>query len=235
MNPRGQPISTNMRPVALLGALLFVSCDETPPPAPEKPKVAPPSAASAAGTSVVAPPAGGAAQAVKRIGKREETPKDAKPGEVVSVREFYDGGQLYTERTERVVGERQRVRIGPMRAWWENGKPRVEGGYDDEGRLSGRWRYYYETGALEREGDYEAGQHTGDWTEYWPNGKPRFQGFYHVGLREGFWRTYHESGAPESEGEYQNNLREGAWKFWLPNGGVDTAQAGIYAGNVRIQ
>lgn len=181
----------------------------------------------------VAPDA--AAETSKKVFRREETPKNAKPGELVSVREFYENGQLYTERTERVVGERQRVRIGAMRAWWENGKPRLEGGYDDEGRLAGRWRYYYESGALEREGDFVAGKHSGDWTESWPNGKRRFEGFYHLGMREGFWRTWHENGARESEGEYVNNLRTGEWKFWLPSGGVDAAQSGEYVANVRTE
>jgi antitoxin component YwqK of YwqJK toxin-antitoxin module len=192
-----------------------------------------PAPSGATGTPQGAP-AGEPALASKRVGHREETPKDAKPGELVAVKEFYEDGSLYTERTERVVAERQRVRVGPMRVLWENGKPRIEGAYDDQGRLTGRWRYFFETGALEREGDFETGKHSGVWVENWPNGKPRFEGFYHVGLREGFWRTWHENGAPESEGEYVNNLRTGPWKVWMADGRPDPALSGEYSANVKI-
>lgn len=210
--------------------LLIATCacsDNEPNPAPAPANATERPAPSPAGSEAVA-------EASKRVFHREETPADAKVGELVTVREFYENRQLYTERTERVAGERKRVRVGAMRAWWENGKPRLEGGYDDEGRLTGRWRYYFESGVLEREGDFEAGKHTGDWAEHWPNGKRRFEGFYHVGLREGFWRTWHENGAAESEGEYENNLRHGPWKFWLPSGGVDSAQSGMYLGNIKV-
>ncbi len=212
--------------VVVLSACLLLGCDQrspAPPPAP----------ANSTGSNYAA--ADMPAAPKKRIGHREETPANPKLGELVSVREFHENGQLYTERTERVAGERERVRVGAMRAFWEDGKPRLEGGYDDQGRLSGHWLYYFENGVLEREGDYLEGKHTGDWVENWPNGKRRYEGFYHVGLREGLWRTWHENGARESEGEYRNNLREGAWKFWLPQGGEDRAQSGLYAGNVRIE
>ncbi len=165
---------------------------------------------------------------------RQITPENARPGELVTVREFYETGELYTERTERVVAEGQRVRVGKMRAQWENGKTRLEGEYDDQGRLTGHWRYYFETGALEREGAFETGKHSGVWTENWLNGKLRYEGFYHLGLREGFWRTWHENGAPESEGEYVNNLRTGPWKFWTADGNPDPALTGEYAANVKL-
>jgi len=178
-------------------------------------------------------PEGAEALPAPRIRRREDTPPNPSPGELVQVREFYESGQLYTERTERALENHKRIRVGPMRAWWENGELRIEGGYDDQGRLTGVWRYYFETGGVEREGEFDTGKHSGVWRENWPNGKLRSEGFYHVGLREGFWRTWRDNGQPESEGEYSNNQRAGPWKFFREDGQLDADLSGDYSGNEK--
>lgn len=166
---------------------------------------------------------------------RIQTPESAKPGEVVNVKEHYENGQLATERSERLNPDGSFTRIGPMKAWFENGQLRVEGGYDSAGKLSGHWRYWNEEGQLLREGDYADGLREGDWVEFHANGQKHYQGFLHVGFNEGPWKYWHENGQPKAEGAYENNLREGPWLFWDERGVPDPIQSGLYKNHVRVK
>ncbi len=170
---------------------------------------------------------------------RKQSPEHPQPGDLVSIQEFHSEGVLATERTERVVldgaGKPQQVRQGPMRAWHLNGKLKIEGGYDSEGKLTGHWRYFDDQGQLQREGDYADGMREGDWIEIYPNGKPQRRGFIHVGLLEGPWKHWYDNGQLEAEGEYANNKREGTWLFYFPDGKPDAARSGRYVNHAKVE
>jgi len=165
---------------------------------------------------------------------RVQEPADAAPGAVVSVREFHPNGRLFTERSERLGEQGASTRVGPMKTWFENGQLRCEGAYDDEGKLTGHWRYWDERGALLREGDFAAGLREGTWVEFHANGRKRYEGLLHLGLNEGPWKYWHENGEPMAEGSYVNNRREGAWLFWDERGELDARLTGFYKDNVRV-
>ncbi|MCC7013472.1 MAG: hypothetical protein IT454_12990 [Planctomycetes bacterium] len=165
---------------------------------------------------------------------RVETPTNAKAGDQVHVKEFHPNGQLATERTELVLPDLKRVRVGPMKAFWENGALRVEGGYDDEGRLAGHWKYFDDAAQLLREGDYESGMRTGEWVEFHPNGRKRSQGFVHANLFEGAWVYWHDNGQKMAEGSYINNRREGVWLFWNEKGEPDPQFTGSYKNGEKL-
>ena len=201
--------------------------DSTPPSLPSSSLEAVERASSADASSVplTAPPG------VARV----QEPAEAAEGATVRVREFHPNGKLSTERSERIGPADSRTRVGPMKAWFESGQLRIEGGYDEQGKLSGHWRYWDERGALLREGDYANGLREGDWVEFHPSGLKRSEGLLHVGQNEGPWRYWHENGARMAEGSYVNNLREGAWTFWDESGAVDARLTGYSEKNVRVR
>jgi antitoxin component YwqK of YwqJK toxin-antitoxin module len=166
---------------------------------------------------------------------RVQEPAEAAPGALVRVREFHPNGSLFTERSERLGEQGSSTRVGPMKTWFENGQLRCEGAYDDEGKLSGHWRYWDERGALQREGDFAAGLREGDWVEYHANGRKRYEGLLHLGQNEGPWKYWHENGQLMAEGSYVNNAREGTWLFFDEQGAPDARLTGFYEKNVRVR
>lgn len=218
--------------VLTLAAVVSACRDSSPVPVGTAPSVqetpAPPPV-----PAVETPPSGTGAPA--NFAARVDTPADAKPGDQVNVKEFHPNGVMSTERTEIVTAENKRVRVGPMRAWWENGALRIEGGYDQEGKLSGRWKYYDQQGQLQREGDYDLGMRSGDWVEFHPNGKERSRGFVHANLNEGQWVYWHDNGQKMAEGSYLSNQREGVWLFWDEKGQPDKQYTGTYKQGVKIE
>ncbi len=228
MNPRSH----------LVWLALLVSCAPEASPsasAPTRPADAP-SATAVAPLDIERAPdvpeaAPGGVPGVARV----QEPAVAAPGSVVKVREFHPNGRIFTERSERIGEQGTARRVGPMKVWFENGQLRCEGGYDDDGTLSGHWRYWDERGALLREGDFALGLREGDWVEYHPNGRKRYEGLLHLGLNEGPWTYWHGNGQRMAEGSYVNNRREGPWLFWDEQGSPDPRLSGLYKDNVRVQ
>jgi antitoxin component YwqK of YwqJK toxin-antitoxin module len=166
---------------------------------------------------------------------RIDTPENPKPGEQVSVKEFHANGVLATERSEIALEGGKRVRVGPMKAYWENAAIRIEGGYDDEGKKHGRWKYWDEHGQLQREGDYDHDLMAGEWIDFYPDGQKRSQGLRIFGLSEGPWTYWHPNGKTLAQGDYVANQREGAWQFFDEKGGPDPIRTGTYKNGAKVQ
>jgi hypothetical protein len=78
--------------------------------------------------------------------------------------------------------------------WYADGKPRVLGRYDRDGLRMGTWRFWYETGGLAREVDFDSGVRHRFFREWHPNGKPKTDGAYDAGERDGRWRRWDQAG-----------------------------------------
>lgn len=152
----------------------------------------------------------------------------------VTVRDYHPNGWLYTERVEKLTPDGKRVRHGPLAAWFENRQLMFTGEYTD-GKKSGRWVYWNDMGAREREGEQEDDRREGEWREWHANGQLKSQGLFHANLAEGPWKFWHDNGQLFAEGEFINNKREGQWMFWLPDGSVDGNQAGVYSAHQRVR
>ncbi|MCB1317035.1 MAG: hypothetical protein KDK27_13820, partial [Leptospiraceae bacterium] len=63
---------------------------------------------------------------------------------------------------------------GPVRRWHANGKPAMEGRYDQDNK-TGTWKYYYPDGTLDHVEQYSNGKLNGVQRNYYPDGSP-----YHV-------------------------------------------------------
>ena len=58
-----------------------------------------------------------------------------------------------------------------------------------EGRY-GEWKYYYENGQLEKEGDYEDGESNGLWIYYHENGNVAMEVTYNYDIENGQFKGY---------------------------------------------
>jgi hypothetical protein len=87
-------------------------------------------------------------------------------------------------------------------AWYGDGKPRVLGRYDRDGLRTGTWRFWYESGGLAREIDYDGGVRHRLFREWHPSGKPKTDGAYDAGERDGRWRRWDDGGRLVSDHVY---------------------------------
>ena len=89
----------------------------------------------------------------------------------------------------------QKIQQGPIRRWFENGQPKMQGQYDKDQRV-GRFTWWHTNGGRKLEATYEKGKKVGMWT----------------------W--WHENGMKSIQGEYENNQAIGVWTWWDEEGTV---------------
>lgn len=76
------------------------------------------------------------------------------------------------------------------------------GYYMPDDREHDLWKYYYETGELESEGNYSVGDKTGLWKFYYKNGNLKELGTFEGELKVGTWEYYHTNGKLKEIGTY---------------------------------
>lgn len=86
--------------------------------------------------------------------------------------------------------------------YWDNGNPRVEGGFDEVGMKDGIWTAYFENGNKWSEGNFKEGEADGDYRVWHENGQVYYEGSMSKGERTGKWRFYAEDGKLLKEIEY---------------------------------
>lgn len=147
-------------------------------------------------------------------------------------RSYFDR-DLERPRTEveyLVLWDGRSVLHGVERAWYANGRPRHERGFD-HGEPRGWWRTWYEDGTLRSENEIVPDAATP--MRWWhPNGQLSSEGMARNSLREGAWRGWHPDGSLAYEGDYRGGVRHGPWTFWHPGG--ERAEAGEYRDGARI-
>lgn len=92
-------------------------------------------------------------------------------------------------------------------ARFPNGRPRVAGSYDREGLRVGVWRFWFEEGRPEREVEFLDGIRERAVREWHPNGAQAVEGFYSGGLRDGRWRFWDERGQLTADLWYRDGVR----------------------------
>ena len=96
---------------------------------------------------------------------------------------------------------------GAWRAFWVNGRPKMEAEYGASEPRPMRW-----------------------WHE---NGQLSSEGLASNGLKEGEWTFWHDNGAKLSTGRYVGGRREGTWLFWTATGAP--LEALEFRGDVRVR
>lgn len=103
--------------------------------------------------------------------------------------EYYNDGQL------AAVGELKNDKIvGPFTGYYSSGYLKSKGNFDEAGKKTGEWNYYYDNGALVR-----TVQHTSDvnytYKIYYQDGTLKEEGTVKNEMYDGLIKVYSESGA----------------------------------------
>jgi hypothetical protein len=127
------------------------------------------------------------------------------------------------EWCERVGRDGSRIRHGPYRAWYPDGRLKIEGQFV-EGDKSGHWTFWhgnglwYGRGQKKEEGEFRAGREDGRWIRWYSLGPKRDEGGYRNGVRQGRWTFWHELGQKDREGDYRDGQETGIWLRWNKKG-----------------
>lgn len=101
--------------------------------------------------------------------------------------------------------------------YFQNGKTEQRGVYTAKGKPNGKWKWYYESGALLREESFRGGKENGWLIEYSDTGKVITRGEYVDGREEGDW--FYEIGDHLEQGVYEAGMKQGVWEhFYISNG-----------------
>ena len=102
---------------------------------------------------------------------------------------MYPNGNIQVQQLINKKGE-----VKKEIQFFENGKRRIEGCFDELGRRDGVWNSYYEDGKLWSTSEYEHGLQQGMNKVNYSNGKVRFEGFWKNDKQIGTWKFYSEKG-----------------------------------------
>ncbi|MCE3075660.1 toxin-antitoxin system YwqK family antitoxin [Chryseobacterium gwangjuense] len=100
----------------------------------------------------------------------------------------------------------------------DNGKLLATGYKSSDGKATGHWKFYYESGKLKEEGNFKDGKETGECKFYYENGTLKAIGGYKNGLRDGEWKTYFENGNLDLVTNHKDGKPFGESKTYYQNG-----------------
>lgn len=90
--------------------------------------------------------------------------------------------------------------------FYANGNKEVEGEYKNE-KKHGKWTYWFESGDVWSEGEFDNGERTGESKVYSKEKKLVFTGYYKKGKPDGKWVFYNKEGNPEKEVIFKNGAK----------------------------
>jgi hypothetical protein len=76
---------------------------------------------------------------------------------------------------------------------WPDGKIKMQGNYKD-GKRTGEWQSFYESGKLNSDEFYTNGQNDGKVDVYYENGQKMYEGENHDGKLSGIWHYWNDKG-----------------------------------------
>jgi len=133
-------------------------------------------------------------------------------------RTYFDSAatQLSRERGVLILHDNSLLAHGRDVSYYSSGLPRFEREFD-HGEPRGRWRSWYESGALESDATYTPGVPT---TMTWrrEDGSLSSSGEHVLGAREGEWLWRHPNGMLAARGSYSRGQRDGLWSYWSDTG-----------------
>ncbi len=166
-------------------------------------------------------PVGDVLEVNSKSGELERTASYVAGRKVVSKTAHYDGGRqkkseamylaattiqkspddFWNLRLAEYVSEGQDLRHGPAKAWYENGKQRLEGFYQHD-KKSGTFTYWHQNGQVAATGEFKDDQFHATWVWFHENGLKSSIGRYDNGVQLGEWRWWNEDGRLAKNREY---------------------------------
>ena len=106
---------------------------------------------------------------------------------------------------------------GPVKAWFADGTPWLEGAYDME-IPTGKWRTWGRAGNLLSSSAYAKGGRDGVWEEWFPDGGRKSKTAYARGKAHGEYQEWYPGGKTRLQGRCRGGRREGVENAWYPGG-----------------
>jgi len=128
------------------------------------------------------------------------------------------------------------------KTYWDNGNLKSITNHDKDGKKTGYWETYYQSGELKEYGNYENDKKSGNWNEYYYNGERKKRTNYSNGLitekntyyengrnmvsgnfdhnekKHGVWEQYYNNWQQKLKGEYSHGKKHGQWKYYTDYG-----------------
>jgi antitoxin component YwqK of YwqJK toxin-antitoxin module len=105
---------------------------------------------------------------------------------------------------------------GLVKYYFESGVIYQEVNYN-EGMIDGDRKIYYKSGKLQNEREYEDNKMEGKFFEYYETGELLMTGKYENNLKEGVWKSYYKNGKIKERGKYEKGKKIGIWKTFYKN------------------
>jgi antitoxin component YwqK of YwqJK toxin-antitoxin module len=83
-----------------------------------------------------------------------------------------------------------------------------------EGKLQGMVRFYYNSGKVSQEIEWENNEKQGIWKQYYPSGSLRLSAHYRNNRLFDSYDVYYANGKPEVKGEFLDNQFHGLWSYF---------------------
>ncbi len=116
-------------------------------------------------------------------------------------------------RPVRELEYRNDVEHGPVREWYVNGKPALDGHFT-RGEPSGVWTRWRPNGSLESRVHWSGGEFEGPATWWYASGARRLEGRNRRGRKDGLWTRWREDGTKQSTCHWENGRQVGACVEW---------------------
>ncbi len=129
-------------------------------------------------------------------------------GKIIKAKYYNENGTLVSRGQVNEYNKK----IGKWEFFYKTGELKAEGNYDKNRRI-GHWKFYYKDGKVEQEGDYKKGRISGEWKWYYHNGNVWRIEHYLNGKEEGDFVEYNLNGQIVSKGKYFDGKKEGEWEY----------------------
>lgn len=125
---------------------------------------------------------------------------------------YFPSGDIQT-----VVEYKNGLPNGEIRSWTKKDVKQVEG-FVDNGKRTGTWKLYFESGKLQKQSVYQNDMQNGEEIFWFENGNLKKSGNYVNGKLNGKYTWYFENGQKQQEGYFLNNKEDSIWTEWFENG-----------------
>lgn len=143
---------------------------------------------------------------------------------VIQTTEYSSSGQLISNGITDEKGQKDDY----WKFFYSTGEIRSEGNFNNNVR-TGVWKYYYQNGQLEQSGSFKNGEEDGLWTWFYENGSVRREENYYRGKEDGPSVEYDRDGTILSKGEFIEGLEEGEWYYHVG----DFTEKGFFKGGEK--
>ncbi len=119
---------------------------------------------------------------------------------------------------KRLVGHcRGGLRVGRWKAWYNNGALAWKATYR-HGLIEGKLKIYHPNDRKLAVLRFDKGALNGRYKAWWRNGHIRAKGKFVANKRNGCWETWHKNGQKASKGTYADDRKVLTWLYWTSSG-----------------